>query len=64
MPQTLHLTPLPKSATTKVSAGCELVAPAYVRTQSQLSPTLRQDLRGAKKPARGGRIPISYLYFE
>lgn len=41
MPQTLHLTLLPKSATTKVSAGCELVDVVSVQTQSQFSPTLR-----------------------
>ena len=41
MPQTVRFTLLPKSATMKVSAGCELVGLVYVLTQSELSPTLR-----------------------
>ena len=40
-PQTLHLSPLSKSAAPNVNAGCELVDPVYVQTQSQLGPTLR-----------------------
>lgn len=60
-PQTRHLTPLPKSAPPNVNAGCE---PVYSPTQSQLSPTLREDFRGAKKPTLGGRVPITCSFFD